>query len=664
MITKVTKDNKGLYRALFEKATSDLAAAHPGEASVTITSLDDYFRSIKDLTQLNGGKNTYAVLPLDEPFFEIDANTRVITVPSEFKTNGISVKGDQIAEILFFTIDRYYDTVDLYDPSVQIFIQCEGPDGVQHVYNEFLRDISLLKTQGKMVFGWTIDNKITTQSGPLKFSVRFITTALNENQESEIIFSLSTLTANAIINPGLDFEFTGNVPTVGLIDNKNMVRKRIVNSVPSEEGEDVASIPVFFLDIPTSASDIFLTETITATINNRETEVALKNIDLDENGIYKFSVIATSEDGGLITYDWYRANIGANLVSADPLTSAVDEFTITTDTVWETDHPYYTRQVVNGITSYLPVSVTQDMVGEEIEVDAENGVGPYYIKSSTYTANGVGDYWVVAKNRIGNAVTEKASTYVRIPGPEALSIETAAGLALNTEAVDNDANEFEANDHYMVHLNTEGGFSLTATGKTARFNDTRLTDAIKKKDKITYVWTDSDNEPIKDTAVKDNGAADTYTHANIQEADRGAFDEIYQVAIKASRNGTDTATVITKFRVTDTAHVPVVTAHQQEIRKRSGETVTLAVDVSTANIVSDNLTYQWYKIIADEEGQELPGTNDAPIDGATNATFDTDGDGMYYCLVTNHVNGTTATSPVPDPEVAIDRAKYTSISVY
>ena len=33
----------------------------------------------------------YTVLPLDEPTFDIDANTRAISVPDSFRKNGISV---------------------------------------------------------------------------------------------------------------------------------------------------------------------------------------------------------------------------------------------------------------------------------------------------------------------------------------------------------------------------------------------------------------------------------------------------------------------------------------------------------------------------------------------------------------------------------------------
>ena len=53
------------------------------------------------------------MLPLDEEPFEIDANKRTITVPIHFKSSGVSVVGDEIAETVFFRIARFFDAMDL-----------------------------------------------------------------------------------------------------------------------------------------------------------------------------------------------------------------------------------------------------------------------------------------------------------------------------------------------------------------------------------------------------------------------------------------------------------------------------------------------------------------------------------------------------------------------
>lgn len=88
-----------------------------GKVSKGISSLNEYFQHITDLASLaigNGrtGSDPYFLrLPLNEPFLEINANTRAITVPASLKQ--IGVRGDKFAEIVFFKIDRYYDAVDL-----------------------------------------------------------------------------------------------------------------------------------------------------------------------------------------------------------------------------------------------------------------------------------------------------------------------------------------------------------------------------------------------------------------------------------------------------------------------------------------------------------------------------------------------------------------------
>ena len=63
-----------------------------------ITTLEEYFSWMAYLGQIN---RKYTVLPLDEPHFTIDLNTRAIKIPNEFRKNGIAVQGDDLAEIVY-----------------------------------------------------------------------------------------------------------------------------------------------------------------------------------------------------------------------------------------------------------------------------------------------------------------------------------------------------------------------------------------------------------------------------------------------------------------------------------------------------------------------------------------------------------------------------------
>ena len=146
MITKVTKENAKLYRDLFDKAEVYLNGKtafenydpeNPSEDYTEINSLDEYFATLESLTtgQSADGDSSdkyhlFKILPLDEPTFNIDANTREISVPEVFRKNGVGVQGDQLAETLFFTIDRYFDTTDLYRDDIKGIIQWEtAPSG-------------------------------------------------------------------------------------------------------------------------------------------------------------------------------------------------------------------------------------------------------------------------------------------------------------------------------------------------------------------------------------------------------------------------------------------------------------------------------------------------------------------------------------------------------
>ena len=103
MITILNEKNKLAYANLFEKARKELGLETP------FTNLDQYFAHINDLL---GKDPKYILLPLDEDPFEINANTRTIKVPASF-SKCASVQEDANAEMIVFTIDRYFDFVDL-----------------------------------------------------------------------------------------------------------------------------------------------------------------------------------------------------------------------------------------------------------------------------------------------------------------------------------------------------------------------------------------------------------------------------------------------------------------------------------------------------------------------------------------------------------------------
>ena len=111
MITKYKDSVKLAYQKLYE----DINKASNGE--IQIDNLESFFGNIQEISKLD---EKFLRLPLDEPLFEIDADSRKITVPSNFATNGLSVQGDHLAETVFFSIDRYFDYKDLNTCNIRI----------------------------------------------------------------------------------------------------------------------------------------------------------------------------------------------------------------------------------------------------------------------------------------------------------------------------------------------------------------------------------------------------------------------------------------------------------------------------------------------------------------------------------------------------------------
>lgn len=288
MITSINSKNSLDYRGLFEDATSDLRKyaenllanigkdlneellllfikRFPGGKDFTeetiknitvdeineivkISTLNDYFCNIKELiekTKENDIPNPkYAILSLDEPKFEIDANTRNINIPAEFKKNGLGVQGDHTAETIYFVIDRYFDTIDLAADDIFIAIQYEGAKDINGLDPAVFKDVTAL--QNKIVFGWVIDNKITAMPGTIKFAIHFFKGELDENDRiKSISYSFNTLPASININKAFEFDFksfdTQRDPSQLVID-------RLTNS--KADGAVDAMAPIFVISLP------------------------------------------------------------------------------------------------------------------------------------------------------------------------------------------------------------------------------------------------------------------------------------------------------------------------------------------------------------------------------------------------------------------------------
>ena len=259
MITYVKGEYVDKYNLLYEEAVKELKKYYlemtpdhprfqhrPSDEEIenlTIEHLADYFCYMHDLTEIDMNNNAlkFTKLPLDEKNFKINLDARSIEIPKEL--SDISVRGDEIAEIVYFEVDRYYDATDLNE--TEIIIEWINTTSKRKGYSRpYGKDVDLIP--GKIVFGWPLSSKITEANGDVKFAVRFYR-ADDTKGSSGITYSLSTIEHTIKIRPSIDINLQDIVDKKSEIfadDTLAVIRARATNSRNPNGAQ--AGVPVIF----------------------------------------------------------------------------------------------------------------------------------------------------------------------------------------------------------------------------------------------------------------------------------------------------------------------------------------------------------------------------------------------------------------------------------
>lgn len=366
MITKKSEKNADLYNKLFYKASQTLGL----ESGDEIVSINEYFYNLVELAQSD---LQYTVLPLDEETFKINANTRTIDIPNDFKS-GVGVQGDQVAEIIYFEIDRYFDATDLNTQN--ICIEWENAKGIKGISAEYVRD--LITIPDKIIFGWPLTTEITEKAGRVKFSVRFYT--INENT---VVYSFSTKPQTITINEAMDFDLTDNIQ---IIDAEDMIKNRIKKSALTEEGV-IADTPIFLKNLEENRYDIDLGD-------DDELEVQAKA-------------------SGAITYylqkregeDW---NSYSQTVTYLPIKDGETKID---------GKKYYTKSEEDGKIEYIPYVGNIPHANPEVVI---------YDAWCICEPTSIGTYRISVQNRVNKTATATAySNIVEVPAPIKPRVKTA-----------------------------------------------------------------------------------------------------------------------------------------------------------------------------------------------------------------------------------------------
>lgn len=493
MITKINAKSADKYTALFEKATAilkekaadtlrkriaDANASLPAEEQFTwdnfgIGSLNEYFSVLEDLINIKDltedEKAFYLRLPLDEDVFAINADTRTITIPNNFARNGVGVQGDESAEVLYFTIDRYFDSMDLADDEIQIRIQWEARDAnkniIRGISKNFGKDIESEAGKGLMIFGWPISSTLTQTNGTIKFAVRFF----KKKNDTILSYSFTTLPAEVTINASLDYNMLEKMEHE--LDDGQDIINRIHSSGIFDTSGPVPTKPIITTNL--YVYDPFIND--------------VKIVDLPANDeSIKLAVSAKPADIGIIEYNWkkytYDKATGDYASSPITVTSGIEQVPVQqTTAIAENDiERYYIKTQENGNDKFTKIEL-EDLESREPD---ENGKfiynnmpitlwKLYSVLTIENNSNAAGIYTVDIKAR---TIVNSATTYmnsadgIEIPGPK--------------------QPEFEANE---THIIADDGNAVLTVSAHKNLEEKNYENA---KVDLTYKWNTKVNETI------------------------------------------------------------------------------------------------------------------------------------------------------------------------
>lgn len=604
-----------------------------------ITSLNEYFQHIEELSELaigegrTGSDPYFLRLPLDEPFFEINANTRGITVPGELSQVG--VVGDKLAEILFFKIDRYYDAVDL--DTRHIYIEWELPDGTRGISRDFLRDTQSEKD--KIIFGWLIDDVLTKQIGTIRFAVRFVEWTDRGDEaaaNAQLLYSFSSLPATISISDTLHYTLFEDDEELKYNTDANVTaiqtfRGAFENANPDSADETapaLAAIPVFVRNLDANAT------LMSEGLYTRNLEGGAKN---QPEGSLKLIGEAYSPDSGSITYMF-----GFKAQQEDGTQGMATKHDFIEVTDYSDENRSYFVKADNGI--YESVSQT--------DIAALPEGTKIYEKIAYAIATRPGYYKVNARNRVSGKKTNTADSYM-------LYIPYAAMPEVTTQMADHfvisqvDYEEtFNANAQSGANAtsNIEYIPTAAAAAKLTLAPVVKASDgsAAGQTENLSYQWYKS--EDIYDTAMENAVLMEGVTEATLEVTAPGC----YAMKVDNHFNNDHTETELLDAgvcRVTRMPEKPTINWSEWEATIIAGRVNIPDLEVSVGD--HDKVLYAWHKItdnvedkdpIAEADMLQASGELEFNAEGKAMLPFRPLTNGRYYLILENQLNGASVFS--------------------
>lgn len=637
MITK-TMNLDGAYQEVFDEIREK------SHGALDINNIEGYFGNLLEITALD---KKYLRLPVDEPLFAIDANSRKIDIPSEFKSNGLSVQGDHLAETVFFSIDRYFDYMDLSTCDISINWKMGTETGKTQ---NFIMSTDIIP--GAIVFGWPVNNTITVKSGSLQFAVEFS----KKDDSNNLLYAFNTLAANINIKDGLIID---KAKVVSLEDD---ILSILTNSQFGEGDAAVGDVHWFTgnghgLVIGTGPDTAVVLGEYADTIN---LETVL-NEGIPASIPANLYAEAFVDPGTEIKY---MDSLGGNL---DPVMSKVNRFAPVEDLDnLNAEETYYDAEgnVVEGEDlenatelfiaaplneelKYYVAIADSDPVAYRLANDAElaDESVELYVKLAKLVVSEVGSYIVKAQGQkldkegrkigAGAAISCDPIIVPDVLKPSEIAIaKSEAGSVEEGYSFDKEAS---AN---VVFLNGDGEGSLTASAVVNDFGA------------LQFVWQKKIGDATSFSDVADNVPYVLTNESVLNIAEAGE----YKVKVKNFKNNSYADEVVSDTYVASPLAGKIVSAATQYKKGNNNFVDAPAIVDFNSSVLSQNLSltianveidgkqgnfeYEWYKS-ASANGEDK-------VLVSTNAIFEVGaGDFYYFPVIKNNYRGSIYTYQLP-----------------
>lgn len=173
-----------------------------------ITSAQEYLSRLQDIRNANLHFQALNI-PSDEQVYAVDLNARTIDTPIY-----LSTETDHYAETVFFSVDRYFENIDLAQSTC--IIQYINANGEPYVYVVPVYDIETYAEYGKMLIPWCIQGHATAAPGVIKYAIRFYhlseqveslddNTDIHTNYVFDYIINTQVASSKILVGMGNDF---------------------------------------------------------------------------------------------------------------------------------------------------------------------------------------------------------------------------------------------------------------------------------------------------------------------------------------------------------------------------------------------------------------------------------------------------------------------------